>query len=102
MMEHLTALNTDAIDISLQMVERADVYGHLCQSLRLRSDGYEISIHDLRDTKDFETGPNAEKLKILKDRIGKARVVAATILAHPTLLGRASARRTSGSAHQFR
>ena len=26
MMEHLTALNTGAIDISLRMVERADVY----------------------------------------------------------------------------
>jgi tetratricopeptide (TPR) repeat protein len=99
MVEHLTALNTDAIDISLRMVGRADVYvGIFANRYGYVPDGYEISITEMEynravelnkprliffhhedhvfKTKDFETGPGAEKLKVLKDRIGEARVAA--------------------------
>jgi tetratricopeptide (TPR) repeat protein len=99
MMEHLTALNTDAVDISLQMVERADAYvGIFANRYGYIPDGYKISITEMEydravelnkprliffhhedhvfKAKDFEAGPGAEKLKVLKDRIGEARVVA--------------------------
>jgi hypothetical protein len=99
MMEHLTALDTDAIYISLQMVERSDVYvGIFANRYGHVPDGHDISITEMEynravalnkprliffnhedhvfKTKDFETGPGAEKLKILKDRISKARVAA--------------------------
>jgi tetratricopeptide (TPR) repeat protein len=99
MMEHLTALNTGAIDISLRMVERADVYvGIFANRYGYVPDGYEISITGMEynravelnkprliffshkdhlfKAEQFETGPSAEKLKVLKDEIGKACVVA--------------------------
>src|SRR5215472_1419938 len=94
MMEHLTFLNADAIDVSLRMVERADVYvGIFANRYGYVPDGYEISISEMEynraveldkprliffDHEDhpFEIGSGAEKLKVLKDRIGKARVAA--------------------------
>jgi len=91
MMEHLTALNTDAVGISLQMVERADVYvGIFANRYGYVPDGQDISITEMEydravelnkprliffshedhlfKTKDFEAGPGADKLTALKDR----------------------------------
>jgi hypothetical protein len=99
MMEHLTARNTDAIDIPLRMVEHRDVYvGIFANRYGYVPDGYEISITEMEydhavklnkprliffnhedhlfRTRDFDVGPGAEKLKVLKDKIGKARVAA--------------------------
>lgn len=99
MMEHLTALNADAIDASLRMVERSDVYvGIFAKRYGTVPEGHNISItemeynraveltkprliffnHDdhLFKAKDVETGPGAEKLEALKKRIGKTRVAA--------------------------
>ena len=98
MMEHLTALNADAIKASLQMVEEADVYvGIFANRYGYVPDGHGISITEMEynraveldkprliffshedhlfKTKDVETGPGAEKLKTLKERIGKELVV---------------------------
>ena len=48
MMEHLTALNADAIDASLQMVERADVYlGIFANRYGYVPDGHGISITEM-------------------------------------------------------
>jgi tetratricopeptide (TPR) repeat protein len=99
MMEHLTALNAHAIDASLKMVEQADVYvGIFANRYGYVPDGYDISITEMEynravelnkprliffhhddhvfKTKDVDTGPGAEKLKALKERLGKAHVVA--------------------------
>jgi tetratricopeptide (TPR) repeat protein len=99
MMEHLTALDTDAADISLRMVERADVYiGIFANRYGYVPTGHDISITEMEynlavelnkpqliffshedhlfTARDFEAGPGAEKLKALKDRIGEARVIA--------------------------
>jgi tetratricopeptide (TPR) repeat protein len=99
MMEHLTALNADAIKASLAMVEEADVYlGIFAYRYGYVPDGHAISITEMEYNravelnkprliffihedhpvtgKDFETGEGANKLQKLKDRIGKARVVA--------------------------
>jgi len=99
MMEHLTALNTDAVDISLRMVDEADVYiGVFASRYGYVPDGYDISITEMeynraveRDkprlvffmhedhpvtVKDVETGAGATKLEALKARIGKQRVAA--------------------------
>jgi tetratricopeptide (TPR) repeat protein len=99
MMEHLTALDIDAIEASLEMVERADVYiGIFANRYGEVPDGYGISITEMEydravqlnkprliffshedhlfKTKDVETGGGAEKLSKLKDRIGKKHVAA--------------------------
>ena len=99
MMEHLTAVNADAIGESMRMVEEADIYlgifGYRYGSI---PDGYDISITEMEynravalnkprlifimDDKHpvrrnmVETGPGAKKLEALKDRISKERVVA--------------------------
>jgi hypothetical protein len=99
MMEHLPALNEDAVKVSLRMVEEADVYlGVLAYRYGTVPTGYELSItemeynhavefdkprlvffihedHPVR-ANDVETGPGAEKLKALKARIGEERVAA--------------------------
>src|ERR1700704_5409206 len=89
MMEHLTALNADAVTVSLKMVEDADVYlGLFAKRYGYIPDGHNISItemeydravklgkprliffnHDdhLFKAKDVETGPGADKLEALK------------------------------------
>jgi hypothetical protein len=99
MMEHLPALNTDAVDISLRMVDEADVYiGIFASRYGYVPDGYDTSITEMeynravtRDklrliffmhedhpvtVKDVETGAGATKLAALKARIGKERVAA--------------------------
>jgi tetratricopeptide (TPR) repeat protein len=99
MMEHLPALNADAIDASLKMVAEADVYlGIFAYRYGYVPDGHEASITEMEydravelnkprliffihedhpvTGRDFETGPGATKLQTLKDRIGKARVAA--------------------------
>jgi tetratricopeptide (TPR) repeat protein len=99
MMENLPALNKDATDASLRMVEEADVY--LC-ILAYRygtvPEGYEISITEMEFNRavelnkprlvffihkdhpvlggDVETGSGATKLETLKARIGEHRVAA--------------------------
>jgi tetratricopeptide (TPR) repeat protein len=99
MMENLPALNRDAIDASLRMVEEADVY--LC-ILAYRygtvPEGYDISITEMEFNRavelnkprlvffihkdhpvlggDVETGSGATKLEALKVRIGEHRVAA--------------------------
>jgi hypothetical protein len=99
MMEHLTAENRNAVETSLRMVEEADVYlGILAYRYGTIPKGYDISITEMEFNRavelgkpwlvffmhkdhpvlgdDVETGPGAEKLKALKDRIGEARVAA--------------------------
>ncbi|MEA2941014.1 MAG: hypothetical protein QOD09_1543 [Bradyrhizobium sp.] len=99
MMEHLPALNADAIDASLKMVMKADVYlGIFAYRYGHVPDGHEISLTEMEYNravelekprfiffihedhpvtgKDFEAGAGATKLQTLKDRIGKARVAA--------------------------
>lgn len=99
MMEHLTAENRNAVETSLRMVEEADVFlGILAYRYGTVPRGYDISITemefnralDLRKPmlfffihedhpvvkKDVDTGAAAEKLQVLKDRIGEARVAA--------------------------
>src|SRR5438067_4797723 len=99
MMEHLPALNKDAVEASLHMVEQADVYvGILAYRYGTVPTGYDLSItemefnHAVEQRKprlvffihkdhpvvieDVETGRGAEKLKALKDRIGEQRVAA--------------------------
>jgi hypothetical protein len=99
MMENLPALNKDAVEASLRMVEEADVY--LC-ILAYRygtvPDGYDVSITEMEFNRaielnkprlvffihqdqpvvidQVETGPAVIKLKALKDRIGEKRVAA--------------------------
>jgi len=100
MMEQLPALDADAIQASLRLVDEAEAeayvgifayrYGHV-------PNGHEISITEMeynraveRDIprliffihedhsvtgKDFETGPGAVKLTALKERLGTERVV---------------------------
>jgi len=99
MMEHLPALDADAITASLTMVEQADVYiGVFAYRYGYVPDGHDISITEMEydravelnkprliffihddhpvTGKDVETGLGALKLQALKDRIGKARVAA--------------------------
>jgi hypothetical protein len=99
MMEHLTALNRNAIETSLRMVEEADVYlGILGYRYGTIPKGHDISISEMEFNhavdlnkpwlvffihKDHlvvidqvETGPGALKLTALKDRIAEERVVA--------------------------
>jgi hypothetical protein len=99
MMEHLTAENRDAVEVSLRMVEQADVYlGTLAYRYGFVPPGSDISITEMEFNRaeelgkprlvffihkdhpvvieDVETGPGAEKLQALKTRIGEARVAA--------------------------
>jgi hypothetical protein len=99
MMENLTALNSNAIETSLRMVEEADVYiGILAYRYGTIPTGYDVSITEMEFNRavelgkpwlvffihkdhpvtieDVEFGPGAAKLKALKDRIGEERVAA--------------------------
>jgi len=99
MMENLTALDVDAIKASLGMVDEADLYvGVFAYRYGYLPDGCDISITEMEydravkskkprliffihedhpvTKKDVETGPGAEKLQALKERIGKKRVAA--------------------------
>lgn len=99
MMEHLTALDADAIKASLDLVDNADVYlGIFAKRYGYVPDGEDISITEMEynraveldkprliffshedhlfKSKDVETGDGAAKLEALKERIGKERVAA--------------------------
>jgi tetratricopeptide (TPR) repeat protein len=99
MMENLPALNKDAVEASLRMVEEADVYVCiLAYRYGTVLDGYDVSITEMEFNRtvelnkprlvffihqdhpvlgtDVETGPGAAKLKALKERIGEKRVAA--------------------------
>ena len=99
MMEHLTAEDASAVDVSLRMVEDADVYlGILAYRYGTIPPGAEVSITEMEynravelekprlifsiDKKhsvtidDVDTGPSAAKLEALKKRIGDERVAA--------------------------
>jgi hypothetical protein len=99
MMENLTALNSNAIDTSLRMVDDADVYlGILAYRYGTIPKGHDISITEMEFNRaeklgkprlvffihkehsvvieDVDTGAGATKLKALKDRIGEDLVVA--------------------------
>ncbi len=99
MMEHLTAENRTAVEVSLRMVEAADVYlGIFAYRYGFVPPGSDISITEMEFIhaveldkprlvffihkdhpvviEDVETGPGAEKLQALKARIGEARVAA--------------------------
>jgi uncharacterized protein DUF4062/TIR domain-containing protein len=98
-MEHLPALDADAIEASLRMVAEADIYvGVFAYRYGYVPDGYDISITEMEYNraadlkkprlvffihqdhsvtgKDVETGVGATRLQALKDRIGRERVVA--------------------------
>jgi hypothetical protein len=99
MMEKLPALDADAIEASLQMVDEADVYvGVFAYRYGYVPKGHDISITEMEYNRalelkkprliffideahpitgrDMETGPGAIKLQALKDRIGQQRVAA--------------------------
>jgi hypothetical protein len=99
MMEHLTAENRTAVEVSLRMVAEAHVYlGIFAYRYGFVPPGSDISITEMEYNRavelgkprlvffihpehpivggDVETGTGAEKLKALKDRIGEARVAA--------------------------
>lgn len=99
MMENLPALDSDAVEVSLRMVEQADVYiCILANRYGFIPDGRDISITEMEYNRaveldkprlvffshkdrlvvpdDVETGPGADKLKALKERIGQQRVAA--------------------------
>src|SRR5205823_5549679 len=90
-------LNRDVVEASLRMVQEADVYlGILAHRYGTVPEGYNVSITEMEFNHaielgkawlvffmhedhpvviaDVEIGPGAEKLKALKDRIGKQRV----------------------------
>jgi tetratricopeptide (TPR) repeat protein len=97
MMEKLPALDADAIEASLRLVDEADIYvGIFAYRYGHVPDGHDISLTEMeynravkRDIprliffihedhpvtgRDVETGPGAAKLTALKERIGKERV----------------------------
>ena len=99
MMENLTALNEDAIEISLKMVEDADIYlGIFAYRYGYVPDGSDISITEMEYNKavelgkprliffihedhpvtgkDIERGAGSTKLEAFKQRVGTDRVVA--------------------------
>jgi hypothetical protein len=99
MMENLPALDKDAVEISLRMVQQADVYlGLFAYRYGTIPTGFDRSItemeydHAIKLNKprlvffihkehpvlieDVETGSGADRLKALKDRIGEQRVAA--------------------------
>jgi len=94
MMENLTAEDASPVEVSLRMVANADVYlGILAYRYGTIPDGYDVSITEMEYDRavelnkprlvffihkdhpvtidDVETGPAADKLKALKERIGK-------------------------------
>ena len=98
-METLTAADATAVEESLRLVDEADLYvGIFAHRYGFVPPGYDVSIteleynracerqiprlvfvmHDEHPLKasDVETGPGADKLKRLKDRIGVERVAA--------------------------
>jgi hypothetical protein len=98
-MENLTALDEDAVSISLKMVEETDIYlGIFAQRYGFVPKGEDISITEMEYNKaveldkprliffshkdhqftadDFEIGEASVKLKALKERIGNERVAA--------------------------
>ena len=99
MMERLTAMNADAVEASLKMVDEADVYlGIFAHRYGTIPDGHEVSITELEydravgrniprlifvmsdevpvKPKDFATGEAQTKLNALKARLQKNNVVA--------------------------
>ncbi len=98
MMEHLTAADANALEVSLKMVDKADLYlGVFAYRYGYVPEGQTISVteaeynraverkiprliflmsdeHPVKPS-DVETGEGAEKLKKLKERLGKERVV---------------------------
>ncbi len=99
MMEHLPAVDADAIQASLALVDKADVYlGVFAYRYGYIPKGHELSITEMElqrakqrklpcliflihedhpvTGKDVETGDSAEKLKALKTQLGTERVVA--------------------------
>ncbi|HFA47846.1 MAG TPA: DUF4062 domain-containing protein, partial [Bacteroidetes bacterium] len=102
MMENLTAENANAVEVSLRLVDEADLYigifAHRNGYVPEKDNPRQISITEMEydravergiprlvffmhddhpvKAKDVETGPGAEKLKALKKRIGGERVVA--------------------------
>src|SRR6266571_4321639 len=98
MMEHLPASDSEAIAISLKMVEDADIYlGIFAYRYGYVPKGYDISITEMEynravergiprliflmhkkhplTAEDFETGEGAVKIETLKTRLKKERVV---------------------------
>src|SRR6266581_3387088 len=98
MMEHLPASDSEAIAISLKMVEDADIYlGIFAHRYGYVPQGYAISITEMEynravergiprliflmhkkhplTAEDFETGEGAVKIETLKTRLKKERVV---------------------------
>jgi tetratricopeptide (TPR) repeat protein len=96
-MEDLPAMDADAIEASLGMVEDADFYvGVFAHRYGYVPDGHDISVTEMEYNRavelgkplliffmhedhpvkasDVETGPGAEKLKAFKNRVGKDRV----------------------------
>jgi hypothetical protein len=96
-MEKLPALDADAIEASLHMVDEADIYvGVFAYRYGYVPSGHDISLTEMEYNravelekprliffidqahpitgKDVETGPGAIKLQALKDRIGQQRV----------------------------
>ncbi|MEO1314998.1 MAG: DUF4062 domain-containing protein [Pseudomonadota bacterium] len=99
MQEHLTALNADAVQASMEMVERANVYvlvlGHRYgtvpdgetrsitemeydRAVELNKPRLVFLIHDDHPVtgKDVERGPGAQKLDDMKVKVGAERVAA--------------------------
>lgn len=98
MMEHLTATDANALDVSIGIVNRADIYvGIFAFRYGYVPDGQAISVteaeynravergiprliflmsdnHDIKPS-DFESGEGAAKLAALKERLKKERVV---------------------------
>ena len=96
MMEHLTATDANALEVSLKMVDRADIYvGVFAYRYGFVPEGETISVteaeynraverkiprliflmsdeHPVKPS-DVETGDGAEKLKHLKERLKKER-----------------------------
>jgi hypothetical protein len=99
MMEHLTATDANALEVSLKMVDKADLYlGVFAYRYGYVPEGQTISVteaeynravkrkiprliflmsdeHHVKPS-DVETGEGAEKLRKLKERLSKERVVA--------------------------
>lgn len=99
MMEHLSALNAGAIEVSLAMVNESEIYiGIFAHRYGYIPDGYDISVTEMEynraverkipilifiiddevpvKPKDFDKGKAAEKLETLKEKLKKDKVVA--------------------------